>query len=93
MALKVNSGEAAARSIVVNKAIALGANCIIGVDIDYGTTANNAATVTMQGTTVVIRTLVEVLSDDMFERVSVFETALAYANDISCLHAGDLARA
>lgn len=93
MALKVNSGEAAARTIVVNKAIALDANCIIGVDIDYGTTANKAATVTTQGTTVVIRNLAEVLSEDMFERVSAFETALAHANDISCLHAGDLARA
>ncbi|MDF8335086.1 YbjQ family protein [Novosphingobium cyanobacteriorum] len=60
MALKVNKGEAAARAIIVQKAIAMGANCIIGVDIDYGTTTNNAATVNMQGTAIVIPDLAAV---------------------------------
>jgi uncharacterized protein YbjQ (UPF0145 family) len=54
MAFKVNKGEAAARSILVRKALAMGANAIIGVDIDYGVTNNNAATVNIQGTAVIV---------------------------------------
>lgn len=54
MAFKVNKGEAAARGILVKKALGMGANAIIGVDIDYGVTNNNAATVNMQGTAVLI---------------------------------------
>jgi len=54
MAFKVNKGEAAARSILVKKALGMGANAIIGVDIDYGITTNNAATVNMQGTAVFV---------------------------------------
>lgn len=54
MAHKVNKGEATARAILVNKAITSKANCIIGVDIDYGITANNSATVNMQGTAIIV---------------------------------------
>ena len=89
MALKVNSGEATARSILVTKAVAMGANCIIGVDVDYGTTANNAATVNMQGTAVVIRNLDAILDADVLERFGQFEAKLARAQEISRWLAGD----
>jgi len=59
---KVNKGEAAARSILVNKAIQMGANCIIGVDVDYGVANNNAATINMQGTAVDVHDVETVLS-------------------------------
>lgn len=62
MASKVNKGEAAARSILAHKAIEMGANCIIGVDVDYGVTNNNAATVNMQGTAVQVQDVAAVLS-------------------------------
>lgn len=62
MAGKVNKGEAAARSILAHKAIQMGANCIIGVDVDYGVTNNNAATVNMQGTAVHVQDIGAVLS-------------------------------
>ncbi len=91
MALKVNSGEATARSILVTKAVAMGANCIIGVDVDYGTTANNAATVNMQGTAVVIRNLDAILDADVLERFGAFEAKLARAQEISRWLAGDFA--
>lgn len=90
MALKVNSGEATARSILVTKAMAMGANCIIGVDVDYGTTANNAATVNMQGTAVVIRNLDAILDEDVLEKFGQFEASLARAQEISRWLAGDL---
>lgn len=63
MALKVNKGEAAARAIIVQKAVALGANCVIGVDIDYGITTNNAATVNMQGTAIVVPDLAAIFDE------------------------------
>jgi uncharacterized protein YbjQ (UPF0145 family) len=91
MALKVNSGEATARSILVTKAVAMGANCIIGVDVDYGTTANNAATVNMQGTAVVIRNLDAILDTDVLERFGAFEAKLARAQEITRWLAGDFA--
>lgn len=62
MAHKVNTGEQAVRSMLAKKAITLGANCVLGVDIDYGTTANNAATVNMQGTAANISRLEDVLT-------------------------------
>lgn len=68
MALKVNTGEAAARTILVEKTLAIGGNCIIGVDVDYGTTTNNAATVNMQGTAVSVANLAEVLDGPEMER-------------------------
>jgi uncharacterized protein YbjQ (UPF0145 family) len=57
MSFKANKGEATARSILVAKAVSMGANCIIGVDIDYGVTVNNAATVNMQGTAALVSNL------------------------------------
>ncbi|WP_225009714.1 YbjQ family protein [Novosphingobium percolationis] len=63
MALKVNKGEAAARGILVSKALAMGANAIIGVDVDYGVTNNNAATVNMQGTAIIISDPAAVLGE------------------------------
>ncbi|GFE76152.1 heavy metal-binding domain-containing protein [Novosphingobium sp. TCA1] len=89
MAFKVNSGEATARSVLVEKAIAMGANCVIGVDIDYGTTNNNAATVNMQGTAVVIENLENILSDDVLERFRVFEEKRGRVQEISRWLAGD----
>ncbi|WP_395336785.1 heavy metal-binding domain-containing protein [Novosphingobium sp. BL-8H] len=89
MALKVNSGEATARSILVTKAVAMGANCIVGVDVDYGTTANNAATVNMQGTAVVIRNLDAIIDADVLERFAQFEARLGRAQEISRWLAGD----
>jgi uncharacterized protein YbjQ (UPF0145 family) len=62
MAHKVNSGEAVARGMLASKAMTIGANCIIGVDIDYGITNNNAATINMQGTAVKIDSLTDVLA-------------------------------
>lgn len=61
MAFKANKGEAAAKAILVRKALDLGANCIIGTDIDYGVTTNNAATVNMQGTAVLVPDLSQIL--------------------------------
>lgn len=78
MAAKVNSGEAAARSIVVRKALALGANCVLGVDIDYGTTANNAATINMQGTAAVIANLQDVMDTTAFGRSQKLQEAIAH---------------
>lgn len=75
MAYKVNSGEAAARSILANKAMNLGANCVIGVDIDYGTTANNAATINMQGTAVLVSNLNEILDEQYFIKAQQIRAA------------------
>lgn len=83
MALKVNSGEATARSIIANRAMAMGANCIIGVDIDYGTTNNNAATVNMQGTAVRIANLNDILDEPDFDKAQKIKTAYARLNEIS----------
>jgi uncharacterized protein YbjQ (UPF0145 family) len=80
MAYKVNSGEAAARSILATKAMNLGANCIIGVDVDYGTTANNAATINMQGTAVSVSNLADIL--DQIEFSKALKIHEAYQNII-----------
>ncbi|WP_295633828.1 heavy metal-binding domain-containing protein [Novosphingobium sp.] len=77
MASKVNSGEAAARAIVVNKAISLGANCVLAVDIDYGTTANNAATVNMQGTAAFIENIDNVLEAGSALRAKKLSNSIA----------------
>lgn len=72
MALKVNKGEAAAREILYRKALAMDANFVIGVDLDYGTTVNNAATVNMQGTAIWIENLDAVLAPAQIEDVNAF---------------------
>lgn len=64
MAHKVNSGETAARGILVSKALEIGANCVIGVDVDYGVTTNNAATINMQGTAIIATNPELALSSD-----------------------------
>ena len=68
MSFKANKGEATARSILVTKAIAMKANCIVGVDIDYGVTGNNAATVNMQGTAALIANLDAIMTPDDQEK-------------------------
>lgn len=70
MAYKANSGETAARGILVNRALAIGANCIIGVDIDYGVTANNSATINMQGTAIVVEDLALLLHETEHARAA-----------------------
>lgn len=82
MAHKVNKGEAAARAILARKALQMGANCIIGVDIDYGTTTNNAATVNMQGTAVRVADVRKILSA---ERCSAFDRIMAAWNRLEVL--------
>ena len=77
MAHKVNGGEAAARAILVQKAIAMGANAIIGVDIDYGITANNAATVNMQGTAVAIDDLGSVIHRVETQKATDLQAAIS----------------
>jgi uncharacterized protein YbjQ (UPF0145 family) len=90
MAHKVNSGEAAARSILVRKAMAIKANAIIGVDIDYGVTGNNAATVNMQGTAVLISNLDEVLDQDEFSKAKKIWDAHARIGQLQGWRQGDL---
>jgi uncharacterized protein YbjQ (UPF0145 family) len=77
MAHKVNSGEAAARSILVRQAVALGANAVIGVDIDYGITANNAATINMQGTAVYVSKLGTLLDKPQAVRAEELRCAIS----------------
>ena len=77
MSAKVNSGEQAARAILVHKALAMGGNCIIAIDIDYGTTVNNAATINMQGTATTISNLEEVLDQSAHNRAERFLTDFA----------------
>ncbi|MBW6528477.1 YbjQ family protein [Sphingomonas sp. RHCKR7] len=90
MSFKVNKGEAAARSILVAKALALGANCVLGVDIDYGTTGNNAATVNMQGTAAVIKNLDEVLDEDVYARAEELGQAFGRIAQLKRLRAGQI---
>lgn len=89
MALKANAGETAARSILVMKAIALGANCIIAVDIDYGTTSNNSATVNMQGTAVQIDNLQDILCPTMIAKYQKLEATRERASQIARWLKGD----
>jgi uncharacterized protein YbjQ (UPF0145 family) len=73
MAYKINSGEMTARSILAFKALEMGANCVIAVDVDYGTTANNAATINMQGTPIVISNLSEIFDEPEILKSSEIE--------------------
>ena len=90
MSHKVNKGEAAARSILVTKALSLQANCILGVDIDYGTTGNNAATVNMQGTAAFIANLDAVLHADDFARAQSLIEAYDRIAELRRWRAGDI---
>lgn len=90
MSHKVNKGEAAARSILVDKAISMGANCILAVDIDYGTTANNAAVVNMQGTAAVMSNLEEILESADLERALLLHEAYTRIAQLKRWRTGDL---
>lgn len=61
MALKSNRGELVARKIMAENAVKLGANAILGADIDYGITGNNSAVINMQGTAAFFEDLDQVL--------------------------------
>lgn len=90
MASKVNKGEAATRGILVQRAIQMGANCIIGVDVDYGVTNNNAATVNMQGTAVRIPDLRAILGDEACEAAEWIEWAWKRLKDLHRWSRGDI---
>jgi uncharacterized protein YbjQ (UPF0145 family) len=64
LSLKTNSGEVTARTILANKAILQGSNCILGVDIDYGTSLNNSIIVNMQGTGIRIQNIIDVFDSE-----------------------------
>ena len=91
MSYKVNKGEAAARSILVTKAMSLKANCVVGVDIDYGTTLNNAATINMQGTAAVVLNLDAILHADDLARAQTLHDAYARIDQLQRWRTGDLA--
>lgn len=67
MALKSNKGEMVARRIMIAKAEKLGANAIMGVDLDYGVTGNNAAVINMQGTAVKIESISSIFPPGHFD--------------------------
>ncbi len=90
MSYKVNKGEAAARSILVMKAKSLNANCIVGVDIDYGTTTNNAATINMQGTAATIDNLSDVLAPDALARAQDLDDLYARIAQLERWRTGDI---
>lgn len=91
MSYKVNKGEAAARSILVSKALSLNANCILGVDIDYGTTGNNAATINMQGTAALISNLDAILPEQEYARAQALHQAFEKVGQLKRWRAGDIA--
>lgn len=72
---KVNKGEAAGRAILIDKAMRMGANCLLAVDIDYGTTANNAATINMQATAAWIANLDALLDKAELQRAETLQEA------------------
>lgn len=90
MSYKVNKGEAAARSILVTKAVSLNANCIVGVDIDYGITANNAATINMQGTAALISNLDSILHADELAKARALDGAYARITQLRQWRKGDI---
>ena len=70
--------------------MSIGANCVIGVDIDYGTTANNAATVNMQGTAAVISNLEAVLHADELAKAAALHEAYARIGQLRRWRRGDI---
>lgn len=90
MASKVNKGEAAARQMLVQRAMQMGANCIIGVDVDYGTTTNNAATVNMQGTAVRLAVMSSVLGESACNAAEWLGWAWSRLSDIDRWARGDI---
>lgn len=90
MSLKVNKGEATARSILVSKARDAKANCIISVDIDYGFTGNNAATINMQGTPASIRNLDSLMEPKDIENAGRLEQAFVRIAQLRRWRTGDI---
>lgn len=72
-ALKANKGEDAAKSILIAKAKKMKANIILGVDIDYGTTVNNAITVNMQGTAAFVENLSQLIAEEEIVKLMEIE--------------------
>lgn len=72
-ALKANKGEEAAKSILIAKAKKMKANIILGVDIDYGTTANNAVTVNMQGTAAYVENISQLIAEEEVDKLAEIE--------------------
>jgi len=72
---KINKGEATARAILIDKAMRMGANCLLAVDVDYGTTANNAATINMQATAASIANLEALLDEAELQRADALQEA------------------
>lgn len=91
MSYKVNKGEASARSILVTKAMSLNANCVVGVDIDYGTTSNNAATLNMQGTAAVVSNLDAIMHADDFAKAHALQATYERIAQLRLWREGDLA--
>ncbi len=90
MSYKVNKGEATARSILVTKAMSINANCVIGVDIDYGTTGNNAATINMQGTAAVISNLDAILHPEELAKMQALQNIHARIIQLRRWRDGDI---
>jgi len=72
---KVNKGEAAAHGLLVDQAMRMGANCLLAVDVDYGTTANNAATINMQATAASIANLEALLDKAELQSAEALQEA------------------
>ena len=53
----------------------MGANCLLAVDVDYGTTANNAATINMQATAAFIANLDALLDETELQRAETLQEA------------------
>ena len=88
MAHKVNQGEGAARAILAKKARSMGGNCVLGIDIDYGQTTNNAATVNMQGTAAYISNLQDIMTAAAFAQAENLEASFARGQELGVLLSG-----
>lgn len=51
---KMKQAKAIAENEMINNALAVGANAVIGIDVDYQTIGNNMIAVSMNGTAVVV---------------------------------------
>lgn len=90
MSYKINKGEISARLVLVMKAISMGANCIIGVDVDYGNTVNNAAVINMQGTAVTISNLESMLASDELTKARILDEAFSKITQLQKWRKGDI---
>lgn len=90
MSYKINKGETSARLVLVMKAISMGANCVIGVDVDYGTTANNSAVINMQGTAVTISNMDTMLATEELVKARALNDAFARITQLRKWRQGDI---